>query len=171
VLPRLSAELHGKADIQQRDFSRPEPPESALELSKSASEMRMSDLCLSPEGDAPSSARFFEALAAGCVPVVLADRHRIAFDLPFPSLIDYDSIAVFSEPLSRLGGAGLAPLAAALDSMNADRLDEMRAKGRHIFEKWFSYMQGGEGVATGILAEAWIMMMQHGIIPKVEGVI
>jgi len=32
-------------------------------------------------------------------------------------------------------------------------------------------MQGGEGVATGILAEAWIMMMQHGIIPKVEGVI
>ena len=41
--------------------------------------MRNCQYCLVPAGITPSSRRFYEALAAGCIPVLLSDR----FVLPF----------------------------------------------------------------------------------------
>lgn len=66
------------------------------------------------QGDAPTSGRVFEALPSGCIPVVISPRQSMIQDLPFPSLIDWDSIALhtpsFKDILSTrkevVGGVG-----------------------------------------------------------------
>jgi hypothetical protein len=43
--------------------------------------------------------RMFEALATGCVPVVSSPLKKMKTDLPFPSLIDWDQVALHTEQL------------------------------------------------------------------------
>lgn len=49
-----------------------------------------SKLCLVPEGDTPSSPRLFDAIVAGCVPVVLSNN----IDLPFNELLDWTKFSL-----------------------------------------------------------------------------
>eukprot|EP00930_Biecheleria_cincta_P058495 TRINITY_DN4431_c0_g1_i1.p1 TRINITY_DN4431_c0_g1~~TRINITY_DN4431_c0_g1_i1.p1 ORF type:complete len:482 (-),score=90.53 TRINITY_DN4431_c0_g1_i1:186-1631(-) len=49
-----------------------------------------SRLCLVPEGDTPSSPRLFDAIVAGCVPVILSNN----IDLPFNDLLDWDKFSL-----------------------------------------------------------------------------
>ncbi|KAM0953946.1 putative xylogalacturonan beta-1,3-xylosyltransferase [Dioscorea sansibarensis] len=53
--------------------------------------MRWSIFCLSPAGDTPSSARLFDAIVSGCIPVVVSDE----LELPFEGILDYRKIALF----------------------------------------------------------------------------
>lgn len=53
--------------------------------------MRRSIFCLSPAGDTPSSARLFDAIVSGCIPVIISDE----LELPFEGLLDYRKIALF----------------------------------------------------------------------------
>lgn len=46
---------------------------------KHLSEMATSDYCLCPRGEAASAKRVFDAIASGCIPVILADE----FDWPY----------------------------------------------------------------------------------------
>jgi hypothetical protein len=59
--------------------------------------MRRSAVCLAPQGDAITSGRMFEAIATGCLPVVLAPHAALSMDLPFPSLLSYDDFVYFSH--------------------------------------------------------------------------
>ena len=59
-----------------------------------------SQMCMCPQGDAPTSGRVFEAAAAACVPIVVAPRGLMPTDMPFPSLIKWDEV-------SNLGGLGV----------------------------------------------------------------
>lgn len=61
-------------------------------------------MCLSfrVQGDAPTSGRVFEAVAAGCVPVIISPRELMPTDLPFPSLIKWDEIALFTENFEKM---------------------------------------------------------------------
>ncbi|VVA96283.1 unnamed protein product [Arabis nemorensis] len=52
--------------------------------------MRRSLFCLCPAGDTPSSARLFDAIVSGCIPVVVSDE----LEFPFEGLLDYRKIAV-----------------------------------------------------------------------------
>jgi len=45
----------------------------------------------------------FEAIATGCLPVVLAPHAALSVDLPFPSLLSYDDFAYFSHSFDFLG--------------------------------------------------------------------
>ncbi|KAI3807922.1 hypothetical protein L1987_23860 [Smallanthus sonchifolius] len=47
--------------------------------------------CLSPAGDTPSSARLFDAIVSGCIPVIVSDE----LELPFEGILDYHKIALF----------------------------------------------------------------------------
>ena len=49
--------------------------------------------CLSPGGFAPWSYRFFESIAAGCIPVLFDDESS-RVRLPFEDLIDYSRFVV-----------------------------------------------------------------------------
>lgn len=53
--------------------------------------MRKSIFCLSPAGDTPSSARLFDAIVSGCIPVVVSDE----LELPFEGILDYRKIILF----------------------------------------------------------------------------
>ncbi|GAB4826420.1 hypothetical protein Ancab_009285 [Ancistrocladus abbreviatus] len=66
---------------------------TAGEAGKAAAQngMRMSIFCLSPAGDTPSSARLFDAIVSGCIPVIVSDE----LELPFEGIIDYRKMAVF----------------------------------------------------------------------------
>lgn len=44
--------------------------------------------CLNPAGDTPSSARLFDAIVSGCIPVIVSDE----LELPFEGIIDYRKV-------------------------------------------------------------------------------
>ena len=53
-------------------------------------ELRESQYCLHLRGDTSTSRRIYDALAAGCVPVIISDDSH----LPFKSQIDWDAFTV-----------------------------------------------------------------------------
>lgn len=63
-------------------------------------------MCPCPEGDSPTTLRPFESLAAGCVPVFFVEKEVIAYDIPFPSLIDWDSVAFFARSMQEITKCG-----------------------------------------------------------------
>ena len=46
--------------------------------------------CLSPAGDTPSSARLFDAIVSGCIPVIISDE----LELPFEGILDYRKVCL-----------------------------------------------------------------------------
>jgi hypothetical protein len=46
--------------------------------------------CFVPRGDSPNSRRLFDAMIAGCLPVIISDN----IDLPFPDVVPYAEIAI-----------------------------------------------------------------------------
>ncbi|XP_059667393.1 probable arabinosyltransferase ARAD1 [Cornus florida] len=66
---------------------------TAGEAGKEAAQngMRKSTFCLNPAGDTPSSARLFDAIVSGCIPVIISDE----LELPFEGILDYRKIALF----------------------------------------------------------------------------
>lgn len=95
----------------------------------------------------------------------------MAYDLPFPSLIDYSKISVFLQPLSRISSksGGMQALADTLQSMSMPsvgiiNVESMREEGTHVYDRFFSYFRNPEGVASGMLIEASLMMEKHGVL-------
>ncbi|KAI4320652.1 hypothetical protein MLD38_034108 [Melastoma candidum] len=60
--------------------------------------MRTSIFCLNPAGDTPSSARLFDAIVSGCIPVIVSDE----LELPFEGILDYRKIALFVSSIDAL---------------------------------------------------------------------
>lgn len=46
--------------------------------------------CLNPAGDTPSSARLFDAIVSGCIPVIVSDE----LELPFEGILDYRKVCM-----------------------------------------------------------------------------
>jgi hypothetical protein len=106
----------------------PTTTEAAYQLQ--GRELAQSVFCLVPAGDYEVSSRFYSAIAAGCIPVVISDRLTGAF----ASSIDYDSIwlkvkekAFLTEnvsemilKLSTMGDKALARRRAALEYFRPD---------------------------------------------------
>ena len=140
---------------------------------KTVDTMLKSKFCLVPEGDTPSSRRLFEALAAGCIPVLFGELDKIMSNLPFLNAIDWPSVAIFAGSLSCIGGVSsenythnrnkainltelpslgdaTARYFAAASHVYSD-LRCMQARGRRVFATRLSYATGG--FVTGILSE------------------
>mgnify|MGYP002631198814 CR=1 FL=1 len=118
----------------------------------SARSMLTAQLCLIPEGDTVTSRRLFDALAAGCVPVLLRLNPAVWLaDLPFPRVVNWSSIALVHEwpvPPERL--------ARWLEQHAADTpmLEAMSTRGRVSFEQYFDVDCNPSGVAAALLATA-----------------
>lgn len=82
-------------------------------------EMERSVFCVAPLGYATWSIRTFEALAAGCIPVVVADNTL----LPFEAFIDWSKIVV------RVREADYSRLEQILEAIPRQRVAEMQAHG------------------------------------------
>ena len=136
------------------------------ELHQSFYAMRAALLCFVPEGDTISSRRLFDALAAGCVPVVLRSRsERYVRDLPFPTSVPWaaEMLRGHSEGRRRSKLAYFATwpptsinsTANWLRSLLADEdtLRRMREEGQKAFRAHMSYERHAIGVADGLLTE------------------
>lgn len=86
IRPKLVAELSGVKDVVIEEGTAGEGGKAAAQNG-----MRKSIFCLSPAGDTPSSARLFDAIVSGCIPVIVSDE----LELPFEGILDYRKIALF----------------------------------------------------------------------------
>jgi hypothetical protein len=179
-LPALGKELGRGVDFAniETNVMKRQSPKAQL-LKETARRLRESAVCLCPAGDSPTSLRLFEALAVGCLPVVMADKMHMSHDLPFPNLIDWSAIAIFTEDLHMImkcsESDGLAQLARVLNSTVGiqvikeggearRRFDAMRLEGQKTFQKWFSYFRYPQGVATGVLYEGFVLLKKHQVL-------
>ena len=97
------------------------------ELAQSAAEHMLRSLfCLCPRGDTPSTSRFYDAIAAGCIPVVISD----SFEMPFTSTIDYKG--AFVKVLENDMLQDPAAVAKRLVSFDAKQIAAMQSRLRSI---------------------------------------
>ncbi|CAH1446577.1 unnamed protein product [Lactuca virosa] len=86
IRSKLGSELGGADDVIIEEGSAGEAGKIAAQ-----SGMRKSVFCLSPAGDTPSSARLFDAIVSGCIPVIVSDE----LELPFEGILDYRKMSIF----------------------------------------------------------------------------
>ncbi|XP_038700033.1 probable arabinosyltransferase ARAD1 isoform X2 [Tripterygium wilfordii] len=86
IRAKLVAELSGAENVVIEEGTAGEEGKAAAQKG-----MRQSIFCLSPAGDTPSSARLFDAIVSGCIPVIVSDE----LELPFEGILDYRKIALF----------------------------------------------------------------------------
>ena len=72
-----------------------------------------------------------DALAAGCIPVVIAD----SYVLPYAEVIDWKrvSIQIYEDDLDQLMGI--------LQAVSSERIEEMRSSGSIVFNRYFSSIE------------------------------
>ncbi|KAI8561798.1 hypothetical protein RHMOL_Rhmol04G0369400 [Rhododendron molle] len=114
IRSKLGAELSGAEGVQIEEGT-------AGEAGKEAAQdgMRKSIFCLSPAGDTPSSARLFDAIVSGCIPVIVSDE----LELPFEGILDYRKIALFVSSSDAVQPGWLLTF---LRSISPSQIREMR---------------------------------------------
>ncbi|XWS65076.1 hypothetical protein CRYUN_Cryun05aG0059700 [Craigia yunnanensis] len=80
IRTKLVTELTGFKDIIIEEVTAGEGGKAAAQKG-----MRWSVFCLCPAGDTPSSARLFDAIVSGCIPVIISDE----LEIPFEGILDY----------------------------------------------------------------------------------
>uniref|UniRef100_M4CWI7 Exostosin GT47 domain-containing protein n=1 Tax=Brassica campestris TaxID=3711 RepID=M4CWI7_BRACM len=97
IRAKLGSELSGVKDVIITEGTAGEGGKLAAQEG-----MRRSLFCLCPAGDTPSSARLFDAIVSGCIPVVVSDE----LELPFEGILDYRKYSrhfLYSSPAQPLG--------------------------------------------------------------------
>ncbi|KAK9156550.1 hypothetical protein Scep_003124 [Stephania cephalantha] len=115
IRAKLVAELGGAEGVEIKEGTIGEVGKLAAQNG-----MRSSVFCLSPAGDTPSSARLFDAIVSGCIPVMVSDE----LELPFEGILDYRKMALFVSSSDALQPGWLV---AFLKSIKPERVREMRA--------------------------------------------
>ncbi|KAL6541428.1 hypothetical protein OROGR_010914 [Orobanche gracilis] len=100
IRSKLVTELNGAEDVIIEEGTAEEGGKAAAQTG-----MRKSIFCLNPAGDTPSSARLFDAIVSGCIPVIVSEE----LELPFEGILDYRKIAVFVSSSDALQPGWLLP--------------------------------------------------------------
>jgi glycosyltransferase involved in cell wall biosynthesis len=90
--------------------------------------MRQSKFTLCPRGSGITSFRLYEALQVGSIPIYVSDIFRC----PFENKIDWKEICLFFK-LEEIGN-----IEQAIKAIPEKRVNEMRAAGQHVVEKYFN---------------------------------
>ncbi|KAL9225059.1 hypothetical protein vseg_001026 [Gypsophila vaccaria] len=126
IRSKLVAELSGADDVVIEEGT-------AGEAGKAAAQdgMRTSIFCLSPAGDTPSSARLFDAIVSGCIPVIVSDE----LELPFEGIIDYRKMAIFVSSSDALRPGWL------LSHLRGISASEIKSKQKYVakYSRHFLY--------------------------------
>ncbi|KAL7003810.1 hypothetical protein U1Q18_004954 [Sarracenia purpurea var. burkii] len=120
--------------------------------------MRKSIFCLTPAGDTPSSARLFDAIVSGCIPVIVSDE----LELPFEGILDYRKIAQF---VSSSDAVQPGWLLAFLRSVSSAQIREMQmhlAKySRHFLYSHPAQPLGPEDLVWRMMAGKLVNIKLH----------
>ncbi|XP_026427059.1 probable arabinosyltransferase ARAD1 isoform X2 [Papaver somniferum] len=114
IRAKLGAELSGVEGVVIEEGTAGDSGKKAAQEG-----MRRSIFCLSPAGDTPSSARLFDAIVSGCIPLVISDE----LELPFEGLLDYRKIALFVSSSDAILSGWLITF---LKSIKPSKIKEMR---------------------------------------------
>ena len=100
--------------------------------------MRSSVFCFAPRGNAVWSPRLEESLAAGCIPIIVAD----GYDLPFSRILDYSTFSV------RLRQGKIERTHEVLASISEGEREQMRKYGKLALSA-FRYAAGTKVLEPG----------------------
>ena len=137
-------------------------PEQALAASRSVVTMLSTSVCAVPEGDTWTSRRLFEALATGCVPLMIRgprtaqEMREDELGLPFRASIDWSQVTLGVMELSPAHAlqADVERLQRLLfSSGTAERLRALRARGQLAFRQHLAVEHNPSGVADAMLRE------------------
>lgn len=118
--------------------------------------MRSSVFCLSPAGDTPSSARLFDAIVSGCIPVLVSDE----LELPFEGILDYRKVALFVSSVDAIQPGWLLD---HLHRISPKEVEQMRSNLAK-FSKHFQYSSPAQPLGSEDLT--WRMMA--GKLPAIK---
>ncbi|TVU36565.1 hypothetical protein EJB05_18503, partial [Eragrostis curvula] len=153
IRSKLVAELKGVEDIVIEEGS-------AGAVGKVAAQngMRKSLFCLSPAGDTPSSARLFDAIVSGCIPVIISDE----LELPFEGILDYRKIALFVSSSDAVQPGWLVKYLRGID---AKRVNEMQSNlvkySRHFLYSSPAQPLGPEDLTWRMIAGKLVNIKLH----------
>lgn len=144
------------ASVQDVRFGGFSVPEVTQVTRNTADTLLRSEFCFVPSGDTPSSRRLFDALAAGCVPIVFSDLASVGPNLPFRDLVDWSKVAIFAGSLQCASDrVSLVTdwLRCLEDPGNqlAAKAELLRHFGRQAFVNFLSYRS--KGLAAGVVSE------------------
>eukprot|EP00928_Gymnodinium_smaydae_P096446 TRINITY_DN8528_c0_g1_i1.p1 TRINITY_DN8528_c0_g1~~TRINITY_DN8528_c0_g1_i1.p1 ORF type:complete len:533 (-),score=51.04 TRINITY_DN8528_c0_g1_i1:121-1575(-) len=116
-----------------------------------------SNFCVILPGDSTTSRRLFDAMAAGCIPVIFAEQDLVSKNLPFRKSIDWAHSVVFAGGIEcnvynyKLAGSSLGCL---LDTLHTNKsyIETFRARMQATFTKHLSYASG-HGLVSSLLCE------------------
>uniref|UniRef100_A0A182T8P1 Exostosin-2 n=1 Tax=Anopheles maculatus TaxID=74869 RepID=A0A182T8P1_9DIPT len=87
--------------------------------------------CLVARGVRLGQPILLEAMAAGCIPVVMADNYV----LPFADLLDWELLAI------RLHESNLHTIVPVLRAISAERIAEMQMQIRSVYQRYFATLE------------------------------
>ncbi|XP_053678968.1 exostosin-2 [Anopheles nili] len=87
--------------------------------------------CLIARGVRLGQPTLLEAMAAGCIPIVMADNYV----LPFSDILDWDLLAI------RIYESNLHAVVQVLRAVSMERIHEMQAQGRYVYERYFASLE------------------------------
>ncbi|XP_052872324.1 exostosin-2 [Anopheles cruzii] len=87
--------------------------------------------CLVVRGVRLSQPTLMEAMAAGCIPVIVADN----LVLPFSNILDWELLSI------RVYESNLHGVMSVLKSVSAERIREMRSHVRHVCDRYFASLE------------------------------
>jgi len=85
--------------------------------------MANSTFCLVPKGDTPTSRRLFDAIMAGCIPIIVSNEIR----LPFRDFLDWQSFSVFLDE-AKIDADGVFVNSVFKDRLTHQKVVDMRAR-------------------------------------------
>ncbi|KAA3468531.1 putative arabinosyltransferase ARAD1 isoform X1 [Gossypium australe] len=143
IRSKIGAELTGAKDVVIEEGTAGEGGKAAAQKG-----MRRSIFCLSPAGDTPSSARLFDAIVSGCIPVIISDE----LELPFEGILDYRKMAVF---ISSTDAVQPGWILRYLKSISSTQIREMR---RNLAEYSRHFVYSNPAQPLGPEDLVWRMM-------------
>ncbi|XP_076954017.1 putative arabinosyltransferase ARAD1 [Bidens hawaiensis] len=153
IRSKLGAELGNADDVIIEEGSAGEAGKIAAQAG-----MRKSVFCLSPAGDTPSSARLFDAIVSGCIPVIVSDE----LELPFEGILDYRKIALFVSSSDAVQpGWLLAYLRSIKSTQIREMQDNLSKYVRHFLYSHPAQPLGPEDLVWRMMAGKLINIKLH----------
>ena len=121
-----------------------------------AADMSHSRFCAVASGDTPTTGRLYDAIACGCVPLILADHLQLPFPVTAPVPADAYGVRI---PESEFFADPDAAIRRVLDLSPSAWLDAQRRV--LLARQQLAYRTPGSLVATSALREAWATCLQQ----------
>jgi len=117
--------------------------------------MRASDFCIIPPGDAPSSKRIYDAISHLCIPIIVSDHITLPFD---GSFIDYSKILI------QVPSKNLSSLSSIIKNKKLSEISYLRRNLRRA-KKMFTWdYKSPPKVGESLSSIAWSLYYKYKMI-------